>query len=173
MARWPGVIRPGSECGELVCLSDLMATCAEIVGDALPDNVGEDSVSMMPLFRETGEPDRSNVLHHSVTGKFAIRDGHWKLVLCPGSGGRTHNDADAARAGLPLVQLYDMQADPGETRNLQAEHPDKIKELLALLKTYIADGRSTPGSRQKNDVPVDIWKLDTMPDLDPAVVDDY
>ncbi len=173
MARWPGVIRPGSECGELVCLSDLMATCAEIVGDALPDNVGEDSVSMMPLFRETGELDRSNVLHHSVTGKFAIRDGHWKLVLCPGSGGRTHNDADAARAGLPLVQLYDMQADPGETRNLQAEHPDKIKELLALLKTYIADGRSTPGSRQKNDVPVDIWKLDTMPDLDPAVVDDY
>ncbi len=66
-----------------------------------------------------------------------------------------------------------MQADPGETRNLHAEHPDKIKALLALLKKYVADGRSTPGPRQENDVPVDIWKLDTMPDINPAVLGDY
>lgn len=173
IARWPDRIRPESSCDELVCLSDLMATCAEIVGEPLPDNAGEDSISMMPLFAESGESYRSTVVHHSISGKFAIRDGRWKLVLCPGSGGWTYNDADAARDGLPLVQLYDMQADPGETRNLHAEHPDRVKALLALLKKQVSDGRSTPGPQQKNDVPVDIWKLETMPGVDPAVLDDY
>ena len=173
IARWPGVIRPGTQCDHIVCLSDLMATSAEFVGAALPDDTGEDSVSMMPLFRETGATIRTTVVHHSIAGKFAIRDGRWKLVLCPGSGGWTHDDADAAKAGLPLVQLYDMRDDPGETRNLHTENRDKAKELLALLKKYVADGRSTPGARQQNDVPVDIWKLDTMPDIDPRIVDDY
>ncbi len=173
MARWPGVIEPGRECSDLVCLSDLMATCAEIVNGELPDNAGEDSVSMMSLFRGTGTNGRRTVVHHSISGKFAIRDGRWKLVLCPGSGGWTHNDAEAAKAGLPLVQLYDMQADPGEISNLHAEYPDKVKALLSLLKKYVADGRSTPGAQQHNDVPVDIWKLETMPDIAPSVLDDY
>ncbi|MDP6117995.1 MAG: arylsulfatase [Planctomycetota bacterium] len=173
IARWPGVIQAGSKCDQLVCLSDLMATCAEILGEDLPDNAGEDSVSMLALFREAGEFERNTVVHHSIQGKFAIRDGRWKLVLCPGSGGWTHPDANAAKEGLPLVQLYDMQSDPGETNNLHAEHADKVKELLATLKTYIADGRSTPGEPQENDATIDIWKLDTMPDLDPNVLDDY
>lgn len=173
IARWPGVIEPGSECSELVCLSDLMATCAEIVGDTFPDNAGEDSVSMLPLFREAGTTSRTTVVHHSKDGKFAIRDGRWKLLLCPGSGGWTQNDAEAAKAGLPLVQLYDMQIDPGETRNLRTEQPEKVRELLSLLKTYVAKGRSTPGAPQANDVYVDIWKLETMPDIDPSVLDDY
>ncbi len=172
MARWPGIIEPGSECSSLVCLSDLMATCASIVGEELPDNAGEDSVSMMSVFRG-GPAGRTTVVHHSIEGKFAIRDGRWKLVLCPGSGGWTLNDADAAKAGLPLVQLYDMQTDPGEMRNLEAEQQDKIKELLSLLEAYVSEGRSTPGTQQLNDVPVDIWKLDTMPDVDPSILDDY
>ena len=171
IACWPGTIRPGSTCDQLVCLCDLMATCADIVDTTLPNDAGEDSVSMMPLFSQSDETGRSSVVHHSITGKFAIRDGRWKLVLCPGSGGWTHNDA--ARLGLPLVQLYDIQADPGEQQNLQSSHIDQVKDMVALLKQLVADGRSTPGSPQQNDVPVDIWKLDTMPDLDPAVVDDY
>lgn len=128
---------------------------------------------MMPLFRQGGTSGRHTVVHHSINGKFAIRDGRWKLVLCPGSGGWTHSDAEAAKAGLPLVQLYDMQSDPGETRNLHAEQPDRVRQLLAVLKKDVAEGRSTPGPRQANDVPVDIWKLDTMPGIEPAMLDDY
>ena len=95
-------------------------------------------------------------------------------MLCPGSGGWTGPiDRDAAAEGLPLVQLYDMQADPGEATNLQAEHPERVKTMLALLKQLVADGRSTPGAPQANDVPVDVWKLDTMPSVDPQVLDDY
>lgn len=94
-------------------------------------------------------------------------------MLCPRYGGWTHDDAKAAGAGLPLVQLYDMKDDPGETRNLHAGNPGKVKELLALLKKYVADGRSTPGAKQPNHAPVDIWKLDTMPGIHPSVLDDY
>ncbi len=173
IARWPGVIEPDSSCDRLVCLSDLMATCAEIVGDTLPDSAGEDSVSMLPLFRGTDGSDRRSAIHHSIEGKFAIRNGRWKLVLCPGSGGWTHNDAEAAGEGRPLLQLYDMRTDSGETNNLYAEQPNRVRELLTMLKQQVAAGRSTPGSRQQNDVPVDIWKLDTMPEVDAAALDDY
>ena len=173
IARWPGVIRADNHCDQLVCLSDLMATCVDIIGATLPNDAGEDSVSMMPLFEEAGGAIRDHVVHHSIGGKFAIRDRQWKLVLCPGSGGWTKNDAEAAQEGLPLVQLYDMQTDPGEKTNVQAEHPERVKAMVALLKELVADGRSTPGPKQSNDVPVDIWKLDTMPGVAHAVLDDY
>ncbi len=173
IARWPGVIEAGSTCDQLVCLSDLMATCAQIVGEALPENVGEDSVSIVPLFRDPGEPIRQHVVHHSVTGKFAIRDGRWKLVLCPGSGGWSQNDAKAAEEGLPLVQLYDMHDDPGETTNLHRKHPQRVREMILALEKIIADGRSTPGAPQRNDADVDIWKFNTMPASDVRTLDDY
>jgi hypothetical protein len=59
---------------------------------------------------------------------------------------------------MPPVQLYDMQDDPAEQRNVQAEHADIVKNMTALLGQYVAQGRSTPGAPQQNSVPVDIRK---------------
>lgn len=173
IARWPSRIAPGSTCDQLVSLSDLMATCADIIGDTLPDTAGEDSVSLLPLLQGEDRPTRQHLVHHSIDGKFAIRDGHWKLVLCPGSGGWTKNDAEAAAEGLPLVQLYDLRADPGEQHNLQAKQPNRVRAMVTQLKQYVAQGRSTPGARRQNDTVVDIWKVDTMPTIDPLRLDDY
>ncbi|OQB37935.1 MAG: Arylsulfatase [Candidatus Latescibacteria bacterium ADurb.Bin168] len=157
--RWPGVTPPGVECGQLVCLADLMATCADVLGTPLPGDAGEDSVSILPLLEGEDHPVRRYVVHHSIEGKFAIRDGRWKLVLCPGSGGWTEpNDRTAAEQGLPPVQLYDMEADPGERVNLQARRRDVVNELVTALEEQVSAGRSTPGPSQANDVPVDIWK---------------
>ncbi len=173
IARWPGVIQPGTQSNQLVCLSDLLATCADIVNDSLPENAGEDSVSWLPLFNGTDQPVRDHVIHHSIQGKFAIRDHQWKLVLSPGSGGWSKNDAEAAKENLPIVQLYDMVSDPEEQHNLYKKHPQKVKEMVKQLAEIVANGRSTPGKHQKNDVPVDIWKLDTMPTINPKILDDY
>jgi len=52
--------------------------------------------------------------------------------------------------GLPPVQLYDLDADIGERRNVQDEHPEVVEELKALLTRYVADGRSIPGEKQSN-----------------------
>jgi len=160
IARWPGVVEAGSECAQTACLTDLMATCAEICDTDLPDEAGEDSLSILPLLQGGNEPVRDTVVHHSITGKFAIRQGKWKLVLCPGSGGwASPKDDEALEQGLPGIQLYDMAADPSETHNLEAEQPEVVERLTALLEQLVADGRTSPGARQSNDVPVDIWKL--------------
>ena len=93
------MIEPGSSSAQLVCLTDLLATCADFLDAPLPATAGEDSFSMLRLFHGHDEPIRDQVVHHSISGKFAIRDQRWKLVLCPGSGGWTLNDADAVRDG--------------------------------------------------------------------------
>jgi arylsulfatase A-like enzyme len=160
LACWPGKIKPGSQSAQLICLTDLMATCADLLGEKLPDNAAEDSVSILPaLCGGDKAPLREAVVHHSINGRFAIRQGQWKLEFCPGSGGWGQpSDAKAAAEGLTSVQLYDMTRDVGEQRNVCQEHPETVKRLTRLLEQHLATGRSTPGRPQKNDVPVDIWK---------------
>ena len=81
------------------------------------------------------------------------------MELCPGSGGwGKPGDGDAQALSLPPVQLYDMKSDPAETKNVQAGHPDIVAKLTALLEMYVNEGRSTPGSRQTNDVPINLVK---------------
>ncbi len=153
IARWPGRVKAGAVCHDTTCLTDLMATAAAIVGYTLPDNAGEDSVSMLPnlLGTATG-PVREATVHHSVNGSFSIRQGRWKLILCPGSGGWSppRPGSEEARQ-LPPVQLYDLTADLGETVNVQDKFPQVVKRLTSLLQDYIDRGRSTPGKAQKND----------------------
>lgn len=160
IAQWPGKIKAGSGTARLTCLTDLLATCAELLGDKLPSSAGEDSVSMLPtlLGSENGWQHEA-VVHHSIHGNFSIRQGSWKLELCPGSGGwGKPGNAEALKQGLPAVQLYDMSGDVSERTNVQAAHKDVVERLTKLLEKYVADGRSTPGASQKNDVPIDIWK---------------
>jgi arylsulfatase A len=158
--RWPGKVQPGTKSDALICLGDLMATCADILGVKLPDNAGEDSVSILPALRgDPGKALRDSIVHHSVNGRFAIRQGRWKLEMCPGSGGWGKPvDAAAAKQGLPGVQLYDLSNDIGETRNVQADHPEVVARLTKLLDQQIADGRSTPGAKQTNDARIVVTK---------------
>jgi arylsulfatase A-like enzyme len=160
LVRWPGRIKAGTTSNQLVSLVDFMATCADILQAPLPDNAGEDSVSILPVLIGAAEtPVREALVHHSISGKFAIRKGPWKLNLCPGSGGwSAPRDPLAIREGLPPIQLCSMENDPGEQHNLQAEHPEVVKELTALLQRYIARGRSTPGAPQENNATINIRK---------------
>lgn len=159
VARWQGHIAEGRTYSGTVCLGDLMATAAEIVGTRLPDNAGEDSVSFLPaLLGQTSETLREAVVHHSSNGSFAIRQGPWKLELCPGSGGWSEPRPDkVSPVDLPPVQLYNLERDIAEKTNLQAQYPAIVKRLTHLLERYVAEGRSTPGRPQPNDRHIDIW----------------
>ncbi len=158
IARWPGKIKPASVCEQAACLTDLMATAADITGCKLPDNAGEDSVSILAAMTGTAAaPLREAVVHHSVNGSFAIRQGKWKLIFCPDSGGWSPPKPDSAEArGLPAVQLYDMSDDVGEKQNLYQKYPDVVRRLTELLERYVRNGRSTPGIPQKNNYTVEI-----------------
>ena len=153
IVRWPGKIAPNSRSDETVSLVDVMATIAELVGHQIPPNAAEDSVSLLPLLlgKETKEPLHEAIVCHSISGHFAIRKGKWKLMFCRGSGGwSAPRESEAGKKNLPVIQLYDLEADPKETTNLHAQHPEVVSELSAILRRYIENGRSTPGPRQKN-----------------------
>ncbi|MDA1163313.1 MAG: arylsulfatase [Planctomycetota bacterium] len=156
VARWPGKVKAGTRTTQLVGQIDLLATAAEIVGAKVDKNGGEDSVSFLPvLLGNATEPIRTSIVSQSIGGQFAVRDGDWKLCLCPGSGGWS-----APRPGQvdvsknPAIQLFNLADDPGETKNLQAEHPDRVAKMKDLLHEIISNGRSTPGPKLKNDVAV-------------------
>jgi len=160
ICHWPQAIKAGSVSPQTICLTDLIATCAELSGEKLPETAGEDSVSFAPVLLGKESPPRlAAVVHHSIDGRFSIRQGEWKLALCAGSGGwALPKDAQARKEGLPEIQLYNLKDDIGESRNLQAEHPEKAEALTRLLESYVRRGRSTPGPDLQNDVPVDLFK---------------
>ncbi len=152
LVRWPARVKAGTRCDQTICLNDFFATCAAILGEKLPDNAAEDSVSILPaLDGQIDQPLREALVHHSINGSFAIRQGQWKLELCADSGGWSNPKPGAKDAqGLPPIQLYDLSDDIGEKRNVQADHPEIVARLTALLEKYVADGRSTPGAPQSN-----------------------
>ncbi len=154
IARWDGNVKPGSICTDPICLVDLYATCADIIGEQIPDTTAEDSVSLLPnLFCTAKGPVREAVVHHSINGSFAIRQGDWKLSFCPGSGGWSDpSPKQLAKTDdvQEWVQLFNLAVDPAETRNLASANPETVQRLTNLAQQYINNGRSTPGAHQEN-----------------------
>lgn len=142
IARWPAKVAASSASDQTICLTDLMATAAEIARAEIPASAGEDSVSFLPALLGTDtEPLREATVHHSVDGVFAIRQGRWKFIDGQGPGS---NQWDGPQAGDPPTQLYDLEADRHEDRNLVEEQPEIAQKLKAILERYKRDGRSRP-----------------------------
>ena len=153
IARWPGMIHPGSRTSQTTCSTDVMATCASIVGAKLPNEAAEDSFDMLPVLtgKDQGKPVREFTLHETWTLQLAIRHGDWKYLDHRNSGGNDYKKSmELAPYILPETepetpaQLYNLADDPGETRNLYQQHPEIARELKALLDKSKASGRSAP-----------------------------
>jgi arylsulfatase A-like enzyme len=160
VVRWPEKVEAGSSSDQLITLVDFFATVSDITGEKAPD-MAEDSVSFLPaLSGEAIQSTRKGVIHHSISGRFAYRQGKWKLLLARGSGGWTSpQEPEAHRAGAPEAQLYDMEKDPGEQNNLYLSHPEVAQRLLADLTADVQNGRSTAGPEAKNDIEnIVLWK---------------
>ncbi|MCB9872858.1 MAG: arylsulfatase [Planctomycetaceae bacterium] len=136
VVRWLGKTPSGAVSDELIELTDLLPTCAAILGTELPADMGADSRNALPAFLNTkpASPVREFAIHHSLWGTFAIRKGSWKLIPQRGSGGFTFpKDLDPAKVGGPLGQLYNLSTDPSETHNAWDEKPDIVASLVELL----------------------------------------
>ncbi len=149
VVRWPGRLAPNSESDQLICLTDLMTTMASVVGRGLPADAAEDSV-VIPQLAGVGD-GRRDLIHHSLAGHFAIREGDWKLIEKLGSGGFSQPKTIEAADGEPTGQLYNLVEDPMERSNLYAERPDKVVELQALLDAYREQGHSKFGVMEMAD----------------------
>ncbi|MGL5561836.1 MAG: sulfatase-like hydrolase/transferase, partial [Tannerellaceae bacterium] len=142
IVTWPHGIKNGKTSDEVICTTDLMATCAEMIGVPLSENSGEDSFSFWKVL--TGEshtaPLREATIHHSISGEFALRQGDWVYIDCKGSGGWSKREG--ADTQQPQVQLYNVVEDPQEMNNLCEQYPEKVAAMKALLEKYKSEGRS-------------------------------
>ena len=131
-----------------------MSTLKFLLGADLPNDAAEDSFNMLPaLLSKDSGPIRPYLLQQAFGGPryLAIRRGNWKYLDHTGSGGnRYENNPGLKPFILPDTapgapgQLYNLEADPGETRNLYFDQPQIVKELKTWLDQTKASGRSRP-----------------------------
>ncbi len=151
IARWPGRIRPGSKSDEMICLTDLMATCSAILSADLPAEAGPDSCNILPalLGKKEKDPIRETLVSHSENGTFAIRQGNWKLICDNKTSGGWVKPAGEPPVPNSPGQLYDLGSDPYEQNDLWEKRPDIVDQLTSLLEKCKSEGRSTPVFRVK------------------------
>jgi arylsulfatase A-like enzyme len=148
IARWPARTEAGAVNDEPICLIDLMATAASLVDYALPEDAGEDSYNILPaLVGEPFEPPlRGEIVHNSIQGNFAIRQGEWVFIDSPS--GDANKEPDWLKEERGYVphnhpgELFNVAEDRIEKNNLYAAHPDRVKSLKAILEKYKQEGRS-------------------------------
>ena len=134
----------------MVCLTDLLATLAEIAGVPLPRWAGEDSFSMRSAWLGGTGPIRDHLLLQSYTGVLAIREGRWKLILgTEGSGGHQGvtpgwmpNQGGWIKSARSPSASFDLETDPYEQTNLFDQQPEIVAKLRERLQQLVHEDRS-------------------------------
>lgn len=169
IARWPGQIPAGSVSDQLVSNVDFLATMAALVDQPLNASEGPDSFNVLPAL--TGTPQNQIRDHLVLTAikktHLALRKGKWVYIDAQGSGGfRGKKGTDFERGGpgahlltkhvnsdvedgklkpsAPPAQLYDLDADLSQTRNLYNDLPEIVREMKELLTQKQNAQRSAP-----------------------------
>lgn len=127
IVRMPGLVPPGTVCGTPAVTMDLPATFLDLAGVSSGEGEGLDGASLAPLLRDPAAAwDRDTLFwhlphYHHATPASAVRRGDWKLI-------EWYEDG--------RVDLHDLASDPGESRNVAADHPEKAAELKAALEQW-------------------------------------
>ncbi len=132
MVRWPGNVAKGSHSKHISAFWDILPTMAELIGQQVPEQ--SDGISILPTLLAEGEQSQHKYLYHefiearSGSGpvpytKRSIRSGDWKAVQV----------IDKKTSSLKPIELYNLNDDLGETKNLAKQYP----ELLSKLEGYM------------------------------------
>ena len=136
VVRWPGRVRAGGTCHQMICHTDLMATLAAILEFPLPEGAGEDSISFLPLLKDPQRenPARTTLVTQSSGRVLTLRDGNWKLIPQLGSGGFSQPRKEKPVANGPKGQLYRLDLDVAETTNLWLDEKKQVAHMTRLLE---------------------------------------
>ena len=149
--RWPGTLTPG-DVDKLTAHIDIFPTFAELTGAAIPKGVKLDGRSLVPLLENQSAnwPERYVFTHvgrwetgkaaESKYAKCSVRNSRYSMVSI---------------GPQKKWELYDIRSDPGEKKDIAAEHPDVIREMdlaydkfweeaLAGMENENAVGPKTP-----------------------------
>jgi arylsulfatase A-like enzyme len=126
IARWPGKIEAGSGTDHVSAFWDFLPTCCDLVGLAPPEGI--DGLSMLPtLLGQPGKQRQHRFLYwefHEQGKKQAVRMGDWKGVRL-----------NVAKNPEGPIELYHLDADPGETTDLATDHPDIVARIADIMRT--------------------------------------
>ncbi len=162
IARWPGRIPAGQVCAELGVTMDLFATVLEATGSRMPDDRVIDGRSLLPVLARGETSMHPHVFGHKGSKLATIRDARWKLHVLPAAEMKLKAGPDGrwldprAPDGVTILapfeqynldrppglttgvapasmQLFDLQTDPGEQKDVASDHPDVVKRLRAAF----------------------------------------
>jgi arylsulfatase A len=133
IASWPGRFAQGVRRAQLASSTDWFPTILEACGVA-PVEHALTGRSLLEVIADVDAPSPHGALHWESGGQWAVREGRWKLIRDPYD---TSSDEHQRLEGL---HLFDLEADPGERRNLAAERADLVERLAGLHRAWVAAG---------------------------------
>ena len=158
VVRWPTQVEAGTSNDQMVCLTDIFATCADIVAAELPEGGAEDSFSFLTsMSGRTDNEGRTTLVNHSNHGEFAFRDGPWKLVFR-----MSGRNLEESRGKPTIAELFNLESDINEQHDVSGQHPDVVEQMTADLTTLINNGTSRADQTAANDTPVRFDTIQSM-----------
>ncbi|MGH9370179.1 MAG: sulfatase-like hydrolase/transferase, partial [Vicinamibacterales bacterium] len=130
IVRWPARVKAGVS-GALVSQIDLFSSLASLAGQKLSSNDAPDSVDTLSAFLGESGDGRSVLVEHA--GVLSLRQAQWKYIE-PSDRPKMNKNTNTELGNDKVAQLYDLSKDPGETRNLAADFPERVQDLDALLQ---------------------------------------
>jgi arylsulfatase A-like enzyme len=130
IVHWPARVKPGVS-DALVSQVDLLRSFGQLTGADLTPGAGPDSENVLPALLGESKKGRQ-LLVEQATG-LSLRDGTWKYIS-PGKGPKVNTNTNTEMGNDPEPQLYDLSADLGETKNLAAQQPVKVREMTEKLQ---------------------------------------
>ena len=147
VTRWKGRIRPAKS-KSLVCTIDFAASLAALTGQTMPDNACVDSFNVLgALLGEENAKGRNHLVtqNNGSNGTYSYRESEWKLLRHDKR--NAYNllvESKLANTKVPRFQLFNLNTDPGEKRNVADQHPELVTMLKGKLEQVIAAGKSRP-----------------------------
>jgi arylsulfatase A-like enzyme len=146
-ATWDGHIKAGGTVNEPLHMVDWYPTLLKLAGAKAEQKLPLDGLDMWPTLAEGKPTPHKEILLNATPNGGAVRVGDWKLVI---NGGRQDGDnpAPKKKTGPEVVELFDLAADVSESKDLAAEHPDRVKALRARYDAYLKEA-DPPRARPK------------------------
>lgn len=131
----PGTVPAGTSSNHIGYFGDFMAFAADVAGISPPQNL--DSISFLPeISGNTDQQQQHDFVYfefYEMGGIQAVRHQQWKAIRTP--------------FHIGDIQLYDINADPGETNNVALQHPDLVKKIAEMMdSSHVPDPRWMPTS---------------------------
>ncbi len=137
IVRWPGRVKPGIS-SALLTHVDLLASFAKLCDQPLSAEQARDSRDSLSVLLGESKVGRDSLVEHA--GSLAVREGFWKYIE-GGRGARRNPNTNTEMGNDPAGQLYDLEKDLGETRNLLPDDKARAQQLRETLNRTRKTGR--------------------------------